>query len=429
MGQEKVVPTFAVSGMEVADLAGKGFYPLPEVLTQKEMPVTPDSIVTAADLERWPNLSKVHIFSIKANVDLLIGTNAPRLLEPWEVVNSYGYGPYAIRTVLGWVINGPLNGKCSNEMKLSSVVVNRISVSNLEIMLNNQYKHDFNDRPSEDKEMSREDIKFMEIMESSATLQEERYCLKLPFKRPDADLPNSFKVAKQRILGLRKRFMSNPEFHKEYSSCLNDVIEKGHAEKVPLEQSQGRPGKVWYIPHHGVHHPNKGSRVVFDGGATYQGTSLNSELLQGPNLTSSLLGVLILFRQEPVACMGDIQAMFYQVKVAEEDRDFLRFLWWPEGDLSKELAVYKMTVHMFVSSPSCASYALRKTADDNSSDFSAETVQAVKQNFYVDDCLLSLSSEKAAKQQVKELSALCERGGFGLEKWVSNTSFSAAEHC
>lgn len=126
-------------------------------------------------------------------------------------------------------------------------------------MLNNQYRHDFNERPSKDQEMSREDIKFMEIMESSATLQEGRYCLKLPFKRPDAHLSNSFKIAKQRILGLRKSFMSNPEFHKEYSSCLNDVIKKGYAEKVPLEQSQGRPEKVWYIPHHGVYHPQKRS--------------------------------------------------------------------------------------------------------------------------------------------------------------------------
>ena len=425
MGQKKVVPTFAVSGMEVAGLAGKSFYPLPEILTQKEIPVTPDNIVTAADLERWPYLSKVHVPTIEANVDLLIGSNAPRLLEPWEVVNSHGFGPYAIRTVLGWVINGPLNGNCGiDKSKPSSVAVNRISVSNLEVMLNNQYKNDFNERPSEDKEMSREDMRFLDIMESSATLQEERYCLKLPFKRPDVHLPNSFKVAKQRILGLKKRFMSNPEFHKEYSNSLNDVIEKGYAEKVPLEQSQGRPGKVWYIPHHGVYHPRKGSlRVVFDGGATYQGTSLNNELLQGPNLTSSLLGVLTRFRQEPVACMGDIQAMFYQVKVAEQDRDFLRFLWWPDGDLSKELAEYRMAVHMFgaVSSPSCASYALRKTADDNSADFSAETVLAVKQNFYVDDCLLSLSSEEAAMQRVQELSALCKRGGFVLEKWVSNS--------
>lgn len=82
-----------------------------------------------------------------------------------------------------------------------------------------------------------------------------------------------------------------------------------------------------------------------------------------------------------------------------------------------------MTVHLFgaVSSPSCASYALKKTANDNRTDFSDETVKAVHQNFYVDDCLMSLSSEMEAIQMVKELNALCKRGGFILEKWISNS--------
>lgn len=72
-----------------------------------------------------------------------------------------------------------------------------------------------------------------------------------------------------------------------------------------------------------------------------------------------------------MAFMGDVRAMFHQVKVAEQDRDFLCFLWWPEGDFNKKLKDYRMTVHLFgaVSSPSCASYALRKTANDNKGDF------------------------------------------------------------
>jgi len=49
-------------------------------------------------------------------------------------------------------------------------------------VLNNQYKHDFNEKNTEAKEMSREDCRFMGIMESSATLQDERYWLKLPPK-------------------------------------------------------------------------------------------------------------------------------------------------------------------------------------------------------------------------------------------------------
>lgn len=91
-------------------------------------------------------------------------------------------------------------------MELPSVVVNRISVSNLELMLSNQYNLDFNE----------EDVRCMEIMKSSATLQDERYCLNLPFKKPDVLLPNNFAVAKQRIIGLRRKFLNNPQFHKEY---------------------------------------------------------------------------------------------------------------------------------------------------------------------------------------------------------------------
>ena len=54
-------------------------------------------------------------------------------------------------------------------------------------------------------------------------------------------------------------------------------------------------------------------RVVFDCSAEYKGEALNKHLLQGPDLTSKLVGVLSRFRQEPVAFMADIEAMFLQV--------------------------------------------------------------------------------------------------------------------
>ncbi|KAK0142160.1 hypothetical protein N1851_020144 [Merluccius polli] len=260
----------------------------------------------------------------------------------------------------------------------------------------------------------------MEIAEKSATLREGHYSLKLPFKKDDVSLPNNFSVVKQRLLGLKKKFLRNEQFYEEYKTCLNGMISKGYAEQVPVHQLDGGSGKVWYIPHHGVYHPRKRTlRVVL---AACKGTSLNQQLLQGPNLTSTLLGVLVRFRQEPVAVMGDIQAMFHQVKVTEEDRDFLRFLWWLEGDLTKELAEFRMTAHLFgaVSSPSCASFALRKTADDNQSDFPAAVVQTVKENFYVDDCLKSMGSEEEATFMVKNLTSLCKKGGFTLTKWVGN---------
>lgn len=112
--------------------------------------------------------------------------------------------------------------------------------------------------------------------------------MKLPFKT-DADVfPNNLSVAEQRIRGLKKRLFRNQAFHCEYKARLEDVISR-----VPQPQLKQPDGKVLYIPHHGVRHLKKGTlRVVFDCGAEFKGTSLNNQLLQGPNLTSSLVGVL-----------------------------------------------------------------------------------------------------------------------------------------
>lgn len=82
-----------------------------------------------------------------------------------------------------------------------------------------------------------------------------------------------------------------------------------------------------------------------------------------------------------------------------------------------------MTVHLFGadSSPSCACYALRKNAEDNQHSFDSEVIDTVYKNFYMDDCLKSLASEEEAIQLAKDLFALCDKGGFHLTQWVSNS--------
>lgn len=82
-----------------------------------------------------------------------------------------------------------------------------------------------------------------------------------------------------------------------------------------------------------------------------------------------------------------------------------------------------MTVHLFgaTSSPSVASYALRRTAEDHKDVASPDAVQTVLCNFYVDDCLRSVATEDDAVTLVNDLRALCSRGGFTLTKWMSNS--------
>ncbi|CAM4608863.1 unnamed protein product [Leuciscus chuanchicus] len=134
LGQERSVDTFLLSGLEVSGLNEENFLDLPEVYTQKTMPVSRNNILTQQDLEGWKYLKGITVPSLEAEVELLIGTNAPKLMEPWEIINSQGKGPYAVRTLLGWVVNGPLRGGEPRKGKigLPEVTVNRISVAKLQ---------------------------------------------------------------------------------------------------------------------------------------------------------------------------------------------------------------------------------------------------------------------------------------------------------
>ena len=160
--------------------------------------------------------------------------------------------------------------------------------------------------------------------------------------------------------------------------------------------------------------------MVFDCSAKFAGTLLNDQLLQGPDLTNSLVGVLTCFRPEPVAFMADMQAMFYRVRVPAYERDFLQFLWWPGGDLNAKIE--EMMVHPFgaVSSPSCSNFALRTTANKNEGEYGREVTQTLRRNFCVDDCLCSVSEEAKAKDQIDDLHQVCGKGGFRPMKFICN---------
>ena len=60
------------------------------------------------DIQKWPYLHNVRLPHIDAEIGLLIGNNVHEAFEPWKVIQSQSNGPYAVKTVLGWTVNGPL---------------------------------------------------------------------------------------------------------------------------------------------------------------------------------------------------------------------------------------------------------------------------------------------------------------------------------
>ena len=170
------------------------------------------------------------------------------------------------------------------------------------------------------------------------------------------------------------------------------------------------PGIVWYLPHHPIvnlHKPGK-LRVVFDCVAKFNRTSLNDKLMKGPDLANSLVGVLTRFRKNKVTLVADVKAMFHQIKVDPHDQNMLRFLWRNKGDLYKETKVYKMVVHPFdaTSSPSCANFCLKQTAHEFSDLYPSMISGAVFHNFYIDNCLVSVSIVKEVVMMQQKLTEL-----------------------
>lgn len=98
---------------------------------------------------------------------------------------------------------------------------------------------------------------------------------------------------------------------------------------------------------------------------------------------NSLVGVIIRFRQDHIALVDYIEAMIHQVRVKYDDCDALRFLGWPNGELGKQPKCYQMQVHLFrgTSSPSCAAYALKRTAIDIEDYLTRKLLQLDRETF------------------------------------------------
>jgi len=81
-----------------------------------------------------------------------------------------------------------------------------------------------------------------------------------------------------------------------------------------------------------------------------------------------------------------------------------------------------MTVHLFGAalSPGCANFALKKTAQDNGWELGSAAADFLRNDFYADDGLKSCSKIEEANHLIKSIKEMCRRGGFNLQKFVSN---------
>eukprot|EP00794_Sanderia_malayensis_P013101 gene13101-14442_t len=184
------------------------------------------------DVDRWPHLKGINVKNINADIGLLIGSDVPEALQPKEARESRNGGPFASRTILGLVLNGPL-GRADNKLAhtASFIKTDEEPSRQFESFCNLE----FNDMQHDNKAaMSLNDKKALKIMDETVQLKQNNYEISLLWKNLPPYLEDNKQMAEHRLNLLKRRLLRDPSTLHKYKWFIDDLTLKGYASSWPL---------------------------------------------------------------------------------------------------------------------------------------------------------------------------------------------------
>ena len=416
---------------------GADEFAVPGVRTTPVINVTSSALNWPKEKSKWSHLIDLNLAPVTAGpVRVLIGADAMELIMPMAVRRGPAGAPWAVHTMLGWVVTGKLPESVLGSRTRHVTTLTIMDETSLHEQVTNWWSTEsFGTKYQSSPKRCKQDETAIQILQNTTKRAGERYETGLLWTSPNVRLAGNFSGAQSRLRSIERKLDRNPALEEVYTLTIRDYIRKGYARKLLATDLDVQHEREWYLPHHAVISPNKPGkvRIVFDAAARFDGMSLNDHLLTGPDLANSLIGILMRFRQRPVALTADIEAMFHQIRIQPADQPALRFL-WRGSDRDRPPDVYQMQVLIFgaAASPCTATYVLRKCADDQQHEYPAAAA-AVHTRFYVDDYLDSVEDDAEAAALQADLISLLETGGFVLKKWTSSSPTAlkgvTAENC
>ncbi|CDW60603.1 DUF1759 and Peptidase A17 and DUF1758 and RVT 1 d omain containing protein [Trichuris trichiura] len=353
-----------------------------------------------------------------SEVDVLVGLDHYYDFMRNAVRQGRNNEPIAVQSKLGWILCGKV-GKGPAYGKTTALQVTIEEPT--EAMLKRFWQLDAIG-VSENEDSTEKPSIVMEAFQKSVVFDGERYTVKLPWK-VEKNLPNNLHLAQQRLEQTERRLLKRGKEATAYLSAMKEYVVNDWVEEA--SKKIANEGEEWYLPHHAVVRSDKTTtqcRIVFDGSASFRGVSLNDQLEAGPALQRDLVGILIRFRRYRFGIQADVQKMFMQIRLHEEDRDVVRFL-WRNLEVDREPTIYRFKRVCFglKCSPFLALAVVRHHALLNGGKF-AQAATEILDNMYIDDLVTSYDSAKDATALVHDLVELMQQGGFTLTKWASNCS-------
>ena len=240
----------------------------------------------------------------------------------------------------------------TNKLQTSQVEVNLLQHSNTaieEMVFKDEVKRFFHDDglgvvTRIKRVMSNEDKKAEKMMVGSTRVVNGHYEIGMLWKVDNPQIPNNRDVALKRYQYLKTRLKRDENLNKKYQSKIEDTSKRDTRASYDPKKSIRLLRQFGIFPT--ILCITKPSLESIRIAAKFKGTSLNENLIHGPNLANEIVKVLFRFRKEQVAIAADVQEMFHQAKVLEKDRDSLRFLWSPNG-VDDNPDEYCMNVHIW----------------------------------------------------------------------------------
>lgn len=360
---------------------------------------------------RFPYLKKVKFESYENAIPLLlIGSTHASVFESCGPLLEGGEGkPVGLLAKLGWCVYGG----CPEIINNVPVTVQSIAASHEVSTISNDELYDlftfFNSVENlglkeKSTHSTADEINALEIMEDEMRiLPDGSVEVPLVWNRIEKvipKLPNNFAMVLKRQLAQEAKLSRNAEHLSKYNDKFKELITEGYVRAATNEDIHCDWPNVNYLPMTLVINQNKmpiGYRIVFDAAARYLQTSLNANLLKGPDLLINILTPLIYMRTKKVAFTADIKAMFMRMRINLRDQQCQRVLW--RESIEEPMKVFIVSSMLFgpTCSPFQSQYVKNMIAESWREKY-PEAADTIVKYMYMDDVLTSESStEKAAE--------------------------------
>lgn len=347
------------------------------------------------------------------NIDILLGADVFfEVLDEGQLKSPTSH-LLAQNTKLGWVIGG---STMSNNDQLSS----HCTMLDIDATLRQFWEVEDVSKPNHSEFTTEEQACIKYYRETTTQAKDGKFTTRLPFKLSPLSLPGNYHSALSQLLRMERRFQRDSKLEQLYREFMQEYIQLGHMNKVEVPINEA----AYYMPHHGVLKETSSTtklRVVFNASARIgQNPSLNTFLMVGPTVQSSLWAILLRFRLYRYVFTADIEKMYRQIWVHEDDQPYQQILW---RDEKNNVCAYKLNTVTY--GTSSAPFVATFTVHELASSFLTSHHNAAKSlqnDVYVDDVLKGATTLEELRSLKEDMCQILKSGGFNLRKFESNHS-------